>query len=392
VGIDFNDMAAIDPEGVRQAVKMAMRLPTGFMTDDDEPITRPPELIRDCLPRHGTGTLIGQSGAGKTFVAIHLQLSLAAEAPFFAREVVESVGSVHLAYEGAGNLKRRVRAARRHAGLGFNLPFLYAARAGNLFDAKHRKETIGALKSCARWFEEEFEVRHGVTMIDTASAAFIFKDENSNAEIAAAGRVLAEIADATGAFTCLIHHMGKNAQAGARGGSAWRGNVDFSLSCLADREADRCSNRRLVIDKSREGPEEPLGAFELVPMEIGTEEDGKPFHSMAISYTGQVRASAAMAAPRSIITLRQAFDEVSHTHGRRHTVLRGYGIASPTVTAAPIATVRTEFYRRWATGEPDIKKAQAARQKAFTRALKESTADFGRETDLKTGEELMWRL
>jgi hypothetical protein len=368
-------------------------LPAGFLQDDDGPIVRKPELIRDGVPRHGTGILIGQSGAGKTFGAVHLATCLAAGKAFFGRRVNQRAGTVYLAYEGAGNVKRRMRAARLHAGLPPGLPFIYGDRVGDLFNEKHLSETIAALRACGRFLEARYGVEHALTVVDTLSASFGMRDENSNAEVARVCRTLALIAEATGAFTLGIHHMGKDPKAGARGGSAYRGNVDFSLSCLADRDAatGKCSNHRLVIDKSRDGPEGPLGAFELVEVEIG-EEDGKPFHSLAVIHTGKAKAAeAASNFRRSELVFKAAFDETLHTDGRSHAVLLNPGIKSPIVTAVPVDAVRREFYRRWITGDSeDTTKAQAARQKAFKRTLE--TIGGYRHEALSNGDELIWRL
>ena len=62
-----------------------------------------------------------------------------------------------------------------------------------------------------------------------------------------------------------IHHAGKNQEAGARGASAWRANVDNMLSCAADRNemTGECKNRRLSVSKYRDGVEGPVSGYEL---------------------------------------------------------------------------------------------------------------------------------
>ncbi len=263
--------------GIDERIKPTARelqLPLGLQLDDDAPLITPLELVQSAIPRQGTGVLGGQSGAGKTFVGVHLMVCAAAAKPFLGREIREPVAGVYLAAEGGGTIAHRFRAAKRYAGIEDLLPITYSGKIGNLFDEKQLAKTISELRQCGDYFRAHFDVVHGLTIIDTASMAFCMKDENSNAEVARLCQVLAQMHQETGAFTCVIHHMGKDQGAGLRGGSAWRGNVDSVLLCLADREplTGECKNYRVVVEKHRDGPEGPIGGFDLPLIELGIEE------------------------------------------------------------------------------------------------------------------------
>jgi hypothetical protein len=273
------DYIEIDPD-IRERTERTTRglqLPLGFQLDDDTPLTAPVELVQGTISRHGTGVLGGQSGAGKTFLAVHLMVCAAAAKPFLGREIREPVAGVYLAAEGSGTIAHRFRAAKRDAGIEELLPFTYSGKVGNLLDENQLNKTIGDLKQCGEYFRAHFGVPHGLTIIDTASTAFQIKDENNNADVARVCKVLAKMYHETGAFTCVVHHMGKDQNAGLRGGSAWRGNVDSVLLCLADRESltGECRNHRIVVEKHRDGPEGPIGGFELAFVELEEDDCGE---------------------------------------------------------------------------------------------------------------------
>ena len=80
-----------------------------------------------------------------------------------------------------------------------------------------------------------------------------------------------------------IHHYGKNAGVGLRGASAWRANADFVLCVMADidPQTGNVTNRQLAIAKDRDGAQGPLTPFELVRVDLGVDEDGKPWGSLA---------------------------------------------------------------------------------------------------------------
>lgn len=54
----------------------------GFIFDGDIPPKAPPQLVQKLIPQQGICFIGGQSGAGKTFVAIDLAVSLASGTSF----------------------------------------------------------------------------------------------------------------------------------------------------------------------------------------------------------------------------------------------------------------------------------------------------------------------
>ena len=60
-----------------------------FAYDDDSAFTLPAAIIKGMLPKTGVAFIGGQSGAGKTFLAVDLAIALTTGQPFFGRKVKE---------------------------------------------------------------------------------------------------------------------------------------------------------------------------------------------------------------------------------------------------------------------------------------------------------------
>jgi hypothetical protein len=250
------------------------------------------------------------------------------------------------------------------------------------------------LKQCSDYFRANFGVPHGLTIIDTASMAFHMSDENSNAQIARVCQVLAQMHQETGAFTCVVHHMGKDPNAGLRGGSAWRGNEDSVLLCLADRQAltGVCKNYRVIVEKHRDGPEGPIGEFDLPLIELGQDDDDEPFFSRAVQFLGEVKTTPLKEKPAHH-HFREAFDEVLSTDGCNHEPMKSPGILGPVVLAVPRSTLCSEFKRRHPVNSKKLENTDKAKQVAFDRARSELTGQYAKYGyEHANGEELIWRL
>lgn len=364
-------------------------LPIGFIGDDDSPISQPAELIQRTIPKYGTGILGGQSGGGKSFLACNLAIAVSAGLPFMSRDIREPAGVVYYAAEGGGTIKQRLRAAKMHAGINVQLPYTYSDNVGDLGNDENLTTHIQNLKSINLYFERYFGVSLGLVVIDTVSMAFSIRDENSNAEIVSICKVLKRIQEAANAFVCAVHHLGKDQSAGLRGGSAWRGNVDSVLMCLADRNemTGECQNRRLTVSKHRDGPEGPIGSFELNPFPLGLDDRGESFGTCVINFTGEAAVNTKRKESASQSAFREAFNEVVLQGGGRKFQVHGDG---PHVEAVRVEAVRQEFFRRWATGEEDQGKRRNAARMAFQRALKEPCSPYGKE--VANDEELIWKL
>ena len=299
----------------------AQNLPAGFVIEGSAPIRAPDELIKGVTARDGVTFIAGQSGAGKTYVSIDIAVALTShDANFFGRTVRERVGVVILAAEGAGTLANRIEVAKRHRAVTDPLPLVWTGDVPNLADSRNRQAVIAKLKAVSAHLWQEYGVRLGAIIIDTVSAAFGMKDENDNAEAARIVAGLREIGAAVGALVLPVHHYGKSADSGLRGGSAFRANTDGVVSVNATRNetTGEVTARSLAVAKYRNGEEGPIGAFDLKFTRLGFDDDGEEFGNCHVEPTGV----SAVATKASRMTDRQkrglaTLNEVTADQGER---------------------------------------------------------------------------
>src|SRR5262249_2775362 len=208
----------------------------GSTCDGGRKTPPPPMLVDELLPTRGLAIAGGQSGAGKTFVAILLATCLAGRKPFFGKDVSKRVGALYVAAEGQGMIAARFAAARDALGLDIEKPLPIAwLKAPPPLNTKEQAEAFAAkLRALDAEFRKEHRVRLGVVILDTVAATFEMKDENDNAEAAKACARMRQNADAFGGLVVPVHHYGKTPEAGLRGASAWRAGGDVVLAVLAE--------------------------------------------------------------------------------------------------------------------------------------------------------------
>jgi hypothetical protein len=257
----------------------------GVMFDGDAPPAPVQMLVEGMVPAEGLTFLGGQSGVGKSFLAVHMSACLASSTRFFGKDIEEKVGVIYLAAESAGTLPGRLEAAKRQIGVEDELlPIAIMRDIPNLRDPINIKTTVKRLRKTARRMEKKFDIRVGLVVIDTLTAAFENKDEQGNAEMAAVCKIAANVGASVGAATLLVHHFGKDQSLGLRGASSLRGAGESILSAIGDRDEERgtCRNRKLVITKQKEGEEGETFRFDLNPWTLGEMPNGKPHIAAAI--------------------------------------------------------------------------------------------------------------
>jgi hypothetical protein len=186
----------------------------------------PPQIVQGLLMQQSVALLYGPPNVGKSFVMLHLANCIATGTAFFGRKVKK--GSVlYCALEGVGGFEKRGFAYQRRFEPGRN----FAALLGHwsAFDDSKVDEVIQAGRDVA--------VASGaplrLVIVDTVSKVMAGHEENSNSEVSLFLTRMGHIADALGATVLLVHHSGKDANAGARGGSAFKGNVDTEFELVA---------------------------------------------------------------------------------------------------------------------------------------------------------------
>ncbi len=347
----------------------------GFAFDGDALPEPPPMLIKKLIPRDGSCFVGGQSGAGKTFIAIDIATSLASGEPFFEHKVAERVGVAIFAAEGASTIASRVTVARNHKAHGEILPITWLGAVPNLADPREVKAMVNRLRAVDARFRASHGVRLGAVICDTLAASFNLEDENNNSEAAKAIRAMKMLSDELGIVVLPVHHFGKAAETGLRGASAWRAGCDTVLSVLADRDqtTGACRNRRLALTKSRTGEEGWLAPFDLRFVELGHDEDGDPFGACFVepgeAESGDITMSKPKALPRAARAYIDAFQIVAGEKGKK---VRPFGSEGSEIHAVDREHVRGEFYLSWPADGDDDKAKKEAKRKSFNRGEAEA--------------------
>lgn len=338
----------------------------------------------------------GQSGAGKSYVAVLLAICLASGTPFFGRPVRQLSGVIYAAPEGASTIQPRLIAAKQQLDIKGALPIRVFQRF--VFPRKEEDEPafVAAVLAEREALESRWGIEARVLIVDTASASIALVDENSNAHIAEMLRGVRRVARALGMTIILVHHFGKDALRGLRGASAWRDNVDEALAIHAERNEDtsEVSNRRLNLAKARHGREGPISGFDLIPVPMGLDRYGEEWEEQAIIATEyKARAAGDGSKPKGVgkgeRAFRQAFGEAfaNFTERRVHNDPKG-----ALVKAVKISAIREHFRKFYVTGEEGEAEKSTNERSAWQRELKaaRNNINYGCESDKHC--EWMWRI
>lgn len=376
--LDANAYArANGPQALRAAIDEPP-CPPGWSLVEHHRVLAPRMLVKGLLPYAGLAFVGGQSGAGKTFIACDLATAIASGTKFFNRPVKERVGVAFIAAEGGEQLGNRLLGAAHARGLKIgDLPIAWRGDAPALKTPRDVEAVADQLGALGAFIRARYRVRLGVAILDTVAATFDLEDEDKNSEVARAIRKMRSLGERLGALIIPVHHYGKTAATGLRGGSGWRAGADVVLSVIAERKelTGEITGRELALAKARDGIEGPIAPFALTFTQLGSDEDGEAFGTCIVEPRfGEAFVSSArkVREPASLRAFRAAFTEAMDTCGQTIRV-RGDG---PAVRAAKVTDVRAQFDRRYATGESDPKKRADAGRKAFGRALDRLAQQF----------------
>ena len=199
---------------------------------------QPPEwLVEGVLVERAFAALYGEPGAGKSFLALDLALSLAHGLAWQGRGTAR-VPALYIAGEGVGGLGQRIKAWQAWHGLGgTDAPFFVLPQAVLLSeggDVERLLRTIDAL-----------DQRFGLVVVDTVARS-MSGDENSAENMGEFVRACDAIKGATGGALLAIHHAGKDATRGLRGSNALLGALDsnFRVTRAGDVLSLKCEKQK----------------------------------------------------------------------------------------------------------------------------------------------------
>lgn len=269
---DFEDLGPLPVEA-----PTAEGLPSRFRVLAESEVLerpRPRWLVKGIVPEAELVVLYGQSTAGKSFIALDLFACVARGVPWRGLKTKQA-SVIYLAAEGQGGFRNRLEAYRQHHDSPTGLRMVLDAPNFLKADADLLAKQILAAGGA------------NVIVVDTLAQVSPGGDENSAEDM---GKVLLScrrLRAATGAMIVLIHHAGKDLTKGARGWSGLKAAADAEI------EVSRLDSQRWVkVSKSKDGEDGAEYPFRLMPVLLGTDEDGDDITSCVIEHTERVEKGA----------------------------------------------------------------------------------------------------
>jgi hypothetical protein len=210
----------------------------------DEPVRY---LVDGLIPARSFGAIFGKPGSYKSFVALYLAAMVATGREAFGRKTGDGPQSViYIAGEGGAGLKRRRDALMRHYDLPADAPVYFIRAQLNLATTLEDRDALLAEIRA-------LNISPSLVIIDTFARATAGIEENSAKDVGAAIAIFGSIEQETGAAVLIVHHSGKNQDAGMRGSSALLAAVDCELHCeKISPEGSQERVGKLTLSKSKD--------------------------------------------------------------------------------------------------------------------------------------------
>lgn len=259
------------PEEAKVEAAKGGDTPTRFrVLDEGQFLDAPPVrwLIKYILAQAEIALMFGDSGSGKSFMALDLAVSISLGIAWRGHKTTQG-RVIYVAAEGAAGFRKRLKAYRQaHEVATTGVQVI--AGAPNLLE---KADAIDVTKAILARGKAD------LVIIDTLAQSMPGGNENSGEDV---GRVLAHckgIHRATGAMVLLVHHSGKDSAKGARGWSGLRAAVDVELEVM--RSGD---DRVMTVTKQKDGEDGAQFGFQLETVLIDFDDDGDDVTSCVVRH------------------------------------------------------------------------------------------------------------
>ncbi|WP_079435702.1 AAA family ATPase [Zoogloea sp. LCSB751] len=234
---------------------------------------RPPGwLVKGVIPRAELVVLFGESGSGKSFLALDIGAAVARGVNWRGHRTAAG-RVIYIAAEGGGGFRNRIKAYEIHHSTSFDgVPFGVIHAAPNLLQ---KADVIAVCKA--------IDAAGGADLIivDTFAQTTPGANENAGEDVGKALSNCRGMHRATGAVVLLVHHAGKDLSRGARGWSGLRAAADAEI------EVSRLGIGRLARStKQKDGEDGIEWGFDLERVPVGMDEDGDVVESCVVIEAG----------------------------------------------------------------------------------------------------------
>ena len=275
VGQDANDFA-VEGGDLRGLLSPPV---SSWLISDEDLCSQPAPikwLIKGWIQDNALIMAHGPSGVGKTFVVLDWALSIAYLDQWAGKNITNEGGAVaYLAGEGHYGIRGRVAAWKQTHPSAASGRFFLSRGACDL----NTPQGLQAVISEIRRMPEP----PALVVVDTLHR-FMAGDENSAQDAKTMIDACAVIQKEFDCSVLLVHHTGVSdeAQARARGSSAWRGALENEISIRPD-SGGLCITQEKIKDAEKEAP--LYFTLESVPIVGWTDEDGEQVTSAVVSFT-----------------------------------------------------------------------------------------------------------
>lgn len=236
-------------------------------------------LIGGLMESGTLAQIFGQSGCGKSFIALDWSASVATGAQWYGRETAQ--GAVfYIAGEGHAGLSRRLRAWEIHHGIALaDAPLFVSAAPAALMDAGNSFAVAEAVEALAAEYGTP-----AMIVVDTLARNLGNGDESSNADLGVfINNIDIMLRARFGAAVVIVHHSGWQETQRSRGGSALRAAMDHEFRMAATDMGAELSATKM---KESELPEPMHFEIFRVPLDGWTDDDGEVMTSAVLRPVG----------------------------------------------------------------------------------------------------------
>jgi len=232
-------------------------------------------VVKNMVPTESIGMLFGASGTFKSFVALDAALHVAHGLPWLGRRTAQGP-VIYIAAEGGTGLWKRVVAWHRSRRLQWkDAPFYVVPSAVDLqADAWRVVEAAQAVG-----------VQPALVIVDTLSQTYAGEENSANEMAAYLREIGLRFRQLWQCAVMLVHHTGHNATERPRGSSAIRANLDFMFGVFRD-EKEMLATLTCVKQKEQDAFAD--ATFQLIPQDLGEDEDGDRITSLVARHLSSV--------------------------------------------------------------------------------------------------------
>lgn len=240
----------------------------------------PIELVRGILPMGpALAVVLGPPKSLKSFLLAHVGIHIAGDILFCGREV--QAGAVcYVTSEGVKGTARRLVAERRALGVeGKGVPFFLVPAMPNLGAGAADRERL-AKKVRAKIKDLGVPLR--MLVIDTMRRSMPGKSENEQKDVSLVIDNCEALSREFGCLVVLVHHSPRSDDDRGSGSNA----VDAAADAMIGVKRDPATKiATATVLRLKDGEEGDAWSFELRPIEVGVDRDGRPIVSRYVQIT-----------------------------------------------------------------------------------------------------------